>query len=53
MGLAEALTCMADAHLLLDAPHEATPLLREAAALATDAKDLLLGALRKGLGGPP
>ncbi|MFF3772599.1 hypothetical protein [Streptomyces sp. NPDC002232] len=45
VGLAEALTCMADAHLLLDAPHEARPLLREAAALAADAKDLLLGAL--------
>ncbi|MGW4743711.1 AfsR/SARP family transcriptional regulator [Streptomyces sp. NPDC004290] len=43
--LSRALTCMADAHLLLDAPHEATPLLREAAALAADAKDLLLGAL--------
>ncbi|MFE3599707.1 BTAD domain-containing putative transcriptional regulator [Streptomyces sp. NPDC059142] len=43
--LSRTLTCMADAHLLLARPHEATPLLREAAALAADAKDLLLEAL--------
>ncbi|MFB7226615.1 BTAD domain-containing putative transcriptional regulator [Streptomyces fimicarius] len=43
--LSRTLTCMADAHLALGRPHEATPLLREAAVLALDAKDLLLQAL--------
>ncbi|MFH9752235.1 AfsR/SARP family transcriptional regulator [Streptomyces griseus] len=43
--LSRTLTCMADAHLALGRPHEATPLLREAAVLAVDARDLLLQAL--------
>ncbi|MFJ3973220.1 BTAD domain-containing putative transcriptional regulator [Streptomyces parvus] len=39
------LMCMADAHFALGQPHEAEPLLREAATLATAAKDLMLLAL--------
>ncbi|MFI1226144.1 MULTISPECIES: AfsR/SARP family transcriptional regulator [unclassified Streptomyces] len=36
------LICMADAHSALGQPHQALPLLHEAAALATAAKDLML-----------
>ncbi|MFJ8762056.1 tetratricopeptide repeat protein [Streptomyces cyaneofuscatus] len=39
------LLCMADAHFALGQPHEAQPLLHEAATLATAAKDLMLLAL--------
>ncbi|MFJ4823061.1 AfsR/SARP family transcriptional regulator [Streptomyces bacillaris] len=43
--ISRTLACMVDAHLALGRPHEAAPLLQEAAALASDAKDLLLQAL--------